>query len=84
MVVDPILSRHHRIEAFRVEIAIVDLMPARAQRGDQFGVYRGIETGLHRMGEQDEDPHDCFLLHPNAIHRIVSFPLPLEGEGAVG
>ena len=30
VIVDPVLSAHHRIEAFRVEIAIVDLMPARA------------------------------------------------------
>jgi hypothetical protein len=35
VVVDPIVPRHHRIETLRIEIAIVDLMPARAQDLDE-------------------------------------------------
>ena len=55
LVVDPILPRHHRIEAFRVEIAIVDLVPLRAQDLDDLRVQGGGETRLDRMGEQHQD-----------------------------
>ena len=55
VVVDPILSRRHRIEAFRVEIAIVDLVTPRAQDLDDFGMQGRAETRLDRMGEQDQD-----------------------------
>ena len=51
VVVDPILPRHHRIEALGVEIAIVDLMPPGAQRPDQLRMQGGAETRLDRVSE---------------------------------
>src|SRR5580700_10764275 len=44
VVVDPILPRHHRIEALRIEIAIVDLVPLRAQDLEDFRVQGCGET----------------------------------------
>ena len=55
VVVDPILPRHHRIEAFRIKIAIVDLVASRAQDLDDLRVHGRAEARLDRMGEQHQD-----------------------------
>ena len=57
VVVDPILPRHHRIEALGVEIAIVDLMPPGAQGPDQLRMQGGGETRLNRVSEQHQNAH---------------------------
>ena len=54
-VVDPILSRHHRIEGLSVEVAIVDLVPLCTQDLDDLCVQGRGETRLDRMGEQHQD-----------------------------
>ena len=55
------LARHDRIEALRIKIAIVDLMPALTKRFDDTAVERPEKSGLDRMRIEKEDPHFWFF-----------------------
>jgi hypothetical protein len=54
------LAGHHRIEAFGVEVAIVDLMGARTQGLDDGRMQAGAEAHLDGMGEQDQHAQSGF------------------------
>jgi len=51
VVVDAVLSGHHRIEPFGVEVAIVDLVAMRPQGLNDRRMQAGAETRLDGMGE---------------------------------
>src|ERR1700730_9940624 len=55
VVVYSVPPRQDRTEAFCREIAIVDLVPLRAQDPDDLRMQARDETRLNRMGEQHQD-----------------------------
>ena len=57
----PLLDGQHRVEAFAIEVAMVDLVAALAQRRhDRIPQCRG-EAVVQRVGIDDEDPHRASL-----------------------
>ena len=57
MIGKPLLAGEARIETLRLEIAVIDLVPARPQALDDDAVQRGVVTGLDGMGVKNEDFH---------------------------
>ena len=58
------LSRHDGIELLRIEVEIVNDMPARAQNLDNARVQRRNETRFQRMGEDDKNAQATLRLAP--------------------
>ena len=69
-VVEKSLARHDRVELLRIEVEIVDDMPAGAQDLDNARVQRGNETRLQRMREDDKNAQATLRLAP----RVDSAP----------
>ena len=57
MVAQALIAAEHRIEALRVEIAIVDLVPPRSECPHRGLVQSGDEACFDRMGVDDENLH---------------------------
>ena len=64
VIVNPLLPRQDRIEAFGIEIAVIHFMALRPQHGDGSGVERRDKARLDRVSVENQNAHQECLARP--------------------
>ena len=60
---EPLLARQHRVEMFRVEIAVVDFVTPGSERIDNTAVKCRCKARGNRMRVEDEESHAALREH---------------------